>query len=332
MHHPNSNKFNVKVSTRSNKKTRGAALLTALFIVTVVAGIAVLMAIRQQINIHVLELMMNNDRVYFYAQGVEDWAIGQLLESATRTPGNNVVPDVFPPLKPIKFAGAVVSGVIQDQQALFNINSLADANNMAPFVRLLMTVDANLATQQAQATAIALAVNLWLTPSGVDEIYAKFLPPYRAAHHAMASISELRLIVGVTDKLYLELSPYIAALPTTKNEINVSTAPAPILMTIASMTADQAQSFLQCRQNTHGFVSTDTFNTCLSGVKATLNSNQQITVQSSYFLSVGQVNMGKQQLILTSLLYRFIQPQNKQVSVMVLWQSRDYNVIMASTD
>jgi general secretion pathway protein K len=324
-----------KLNNNSSKQPftsyRGAALLTALFIVTVVAGIAVLMAVQQQINIRILGLMMNNDRAYLYAQGVEDWAIGQLIQSAIH-PIVNGVADVFPPLKPVKFAGATVAGVIQDQQALFNINSLTDANNINSLVHLLMTVDTNLSTHQTQAIAIALAVNQWLGPSGADEVYAKFFPPYRAAHHMMANISELRLVAGITDKLFLELSPYITALPNSKNIINVSTAPVPILMTIAPMTLDQTASILECRATNHGFISTDAFTTCLGNIKVSLNPNQQITVNSNYFLTIGQVTMGTQQLLLSSLLFRYIQPQNKQVSVMVLWQSRDYNVVTASTE
>jgi general secretion pathway protein K len=317
-HHPN---------YRNKLQQRGAALLTALFIVAVVAGIAVLMATRQQINIRIFGLVMDNDRAYSYAQGVEDWAIGQLIQSGMRPP-NSGVPDLFPALKPMKFADAIVSGIIQDQQGLFNINSLSDANNLPSFVRLLMTVDADLSNRQA--ATIALAINQWLTPSNADEYYSKLLPPYRAAHKNMANISELRLVAGITNKLFLELSPYITALPTVKNVINVSTAPPPILMTLTpTMSSDQAQSILQCRQSTHGFISLDAFNTCLTHLGLALTTNQQITVKSDYFLSIAQVTMGKQQLILYSLLYRFVQPQNKQVTVMVLWQSRDYNVTMA---
>ena len=54
--------------------------------------------------------------------------------------------------------------------------------------------------------------------------YTSLDKPYRPANQLFASVSELRLVKGMTEELYLHLLPLVSALPETDTQINVNTA------------------------------------------------------------------------------------------------------------
>src|SRR5262249_27791838 len=125
-------------------------------------------------------------------------------------------------------------------------------SSIPQFELLLQAVDPSLSPQQI--TSIANAVAAWVTNPGsvksssqYTETYNKMNPPYQAAFMPMASSSELRLVAGITPSLYQKLMPYIIALPT-NTPININTAAAPVLMTLAhGMTSAQANAFIATR-------------------------------------------------------------------------------------
>ena len=61
-------------------KQQGIALLTALFIFSLVAIAAVSMAERQSLDIRRTENMLHYDQAYMYALGGEKWAVRLLID------------------------------------------------------------------------------------------------------------------------------------------------------------------------------------------------------------------------------------------------------------
>ena len=57
------------------KLMRGSALLTALFIMTLVAIVATAMSTKLQVDIYRTRLTLTHDKLYLASQGVAVWAL-----------------------------------------------------------------------------------------------------------------------------------------------------------------------------------------------------------------------------------------------------------------
>lgn len=299
---------------------RGSALITALLITAIAATIATMLIMREQSLIQQTQLIFNADRAYSNLQGVEDWAIATLGKN-----NSGQLAEIFPITMPTTtFRGAQISGVIQDQLGLFNLNSLVSANNQQPFIRLLKAAVPKM--NDKLALDIAIAITHWVTPSNADEIYLKQSPPYRASHQLMVNVSELRLVAGISPAIYQKLAPFVTTLPTTDNAININSAPLPVLMSLASMNNEQANALLQCREQRRVFTNIAEFkNICSNQANITFTPGIKLVTSSDYFLLHGYVKLNKQQLGITSLLQRAISTKGKTqtIQVNVLWQSRE---------
>jgi len=81
-----------------------------------------------------------------------------------------------------------------------------------------------------------------------DGQYLVAEPAYRAANQPFTSVSELRLIEGMTEEAYRALVPHVAALPVSGAGINVNTATAQVIASLHSeLTLAQANTVLEKR-------------------------------------------------------------------------------------
>lgn len=302
---------------------KGSALIMALLITAIVAAVATAIAVHLRMVIRESQLVYNFEQAYYVLQGVQYWGKSQLIQNAKLNSEKHVVENYPQTMPNMVFHQVQLSGEIDDAQGLFNINTVAKAAGQAQFARLLKIVDNTLSN--VQATQIAKATSDWINTSNVDSIYLNNKPPYRAAHSPMVSISELRLINGVSAKLYVALMPYITALPTSDNQINIMTAPIPVLQSLAlTMTADQANNLATCRQQFSNLTSIDDLKqTCITKPGLQLDPNVNLVITSNYFLVKGNAALGDQNLTLYSLIKRNVVTQNNTVkySANVIWQS-----------
>ncbi|HTN33373.1 MAG TPA: type II secretion system minor pseudopilin GspK [Marinobacter sp.] len=82
-----------------------------------------------------------------------------------------------------------------------------------------------------------------------DGQYLMADPGYRAANQPFASVTELRLIEGMTEETYVALRPHVAALPVSGLGINVNTATAEVIRSLSGeITEAQAASILEKRK------------------------------------------------------------------------------------
>jgi len=82
-----------------------------------------------------------------------------------------------------------------------------------------------------------------------DGQYLMADPGFRAANQPFVSVSELRLIEGMTEEIYVALRPHVATLPVTGVGINVNTATTEVLMSLhEELTAVQVESILERRE------------------------------------------------------------------------------------
>ncbi len=131
----------------------------------------------------------------------------------------------------------------------------------------------------------------------------------------MASISELRLVRGFTEKAYQKILPFVVALPT-HTDINVNTAPAEILAALPIMDAKGAVALTKLRQE-NPFTTIQDFEkafTTVAGIpQGPGTAVTGIDVTTQYFDITVDTRNGYGRASINSLLYRDEQGDIKMV-------------------
>jgi general secretion pathway protein K len=169
--------------------------------------------------------------------------------------------------------------------------------------------------------ALADAVIEWVDPDlnargsygAEDDYYSGLKHPYRTANQPMASISELRLVKGFTEKAYQKILPFVTALPT-HTDINVNTAPMEILATLPNMAASGAEALIKLRQG-NPFETIGDFQAALSTVAGVAEGPAipGVGVTTQYFDVTVDTRLGYGRAALNSLLTREEQGDIKMV-------------------
>jgi general secretion pathway protein K len=312
--------FSQTKNTTRHKHQDGSAIIVALFVVALVAAIAVAMMTRIQQDTRRTELLLNSNQAYLYAQGSIIWATDQLINDWKQQKPQQLIDKTPIKSQTQTINNASVESTIYDAQGLFNLNNLADKTYQVNFSQLLKAIMPSLKPEDIQN--ITLATVDWVSSNAksetFNEYYAKLTPPYHSPRHIMTSLSELRLVKGVTAELFTKLSPYIIALPTT-TPISVNNAPAPVLMSLSpTLNLESAKSIEKyCVQNP--FTTLQSFQN-FDIVKNNSIQNDKTTITSTYFLVKTTVTIGDQSTILYTLLQREI--KNSKPTVATLWQSK----------
>ena len=220
------------------KSEEGAALLTVLLLVAIMAILATAALERLKLATHLTTNSAAIEQARAYAMAAETVAryrIGDLIQreaSRTTLEGDWAGrPTNFP------IDGGIATARLDDGGNCFNLNSLVDKaqdgilvarpSAIAQFARLLTLIE----IPGRDATTIAAASADWIDTDEVplaagaeDGSYANARAPYRTANTLMADASELRVVAGMTPAYYSHLRPFVCALPVTDlTTINVNT-------------------------------------------------------------------------------------------------------------
>ena len=219
-----------------------------------------------------------------------------------------------------------LQGSLEDMQGRFNLNNLGhviplsgsagsigaqttgptqDPKPLEQFQRLLAAVGV-----EPKWAAIARD---WLdaddtpgSPDGAeDQIYTSQTPPYRTGNWPMMSPSELMNMPGFGADRYRKIAPYVTALPTATAPINICTAPAVVLESLADNLNGEFSGSPEVMANarkTGCFPDQDTFRKIV-GAKAMANLPPWGTT-SSFFRLTTRVTLGTTEFTLYSLLSR----------------------------
>lgn len=243
---------------------RGAALLTVLLIVAVVAVLATTALEKLRLTTRLAGNAQATEQVRAYANAAETMAlvrIGSLLGNqptrVTLAGGWSGRPFALP-----LPGGGQAAARVTDGGNCFNLNGLVAraapgvytsvATQRIIFARLLrlVGVPGQVAEQVASSTADWIDSDQDQQPGGAeDQAYLGRQQSYRTAGTLIADVSELRAIDGVTPDVYAKLRPWVCALPVAQpSRINLDTlAPeqAPLVAMLAEgLTVDQARSLL----------------------------------------------------------------------------------------
>lgn len=306
-----------------NKKPRGGALLTALFIMTLVAIVATAMSTKVQVDIYRTRLIIVHDKLYLAAQAVAFWGMGELNDAKKRFAKLDAQGMVsqYPQNMTGIYPAVTLSGGLYDLQARYNLNNLVNKKAILGFVNFIGNTVPNISIPEKMN--LAMAINDWISTYdlavGKDNYLSYYLsqkPPYHPSHQLMYSSSELRLLKDVHAKTYLALQAYITALPE-PTAININTASKQALMSLSNTIDDEKASELLSARGENGIKKLEKVNELLKKLNI---ANEQITLESSYFLNVAHASSDNLHLTMYTLLKRSKDKKGK-LSVTILRQS-----------
>ncbi|MEK1941287.1 MAG: type II secretion system minor pseudopilin GspK [Pseudomonas sp.] len=293
-------------------RQRGVALITVLLVVAVVTVVCAGMIARQQVSIRSSANLLDVRQAWQYALGGETLAKALLKQDLRggdpRQPVDHLAEAWAKPLRPFELdEGGVLNVRIEDPSGRFNLNSLVtkqQVNELAVtrFRRLLLRL--GIVAPYAERLADWLDADDEATGSdgAEDNQYLLAKPAYRAANRRLQDVSELRLLLGMTEADYRRLLPYVSTLPADAT-LNVNTAGAVVLSCLADgLTPAMAQGVVQAR-GSQGFATVDAF-MAQPGLAGQGVDAQGLAVGTSYFQVISEVRMGDRRQVVVSMLHR----------------------------
>ena len=304
------------------QQDRGAALVTMLLLVAMMAMGAAVAFERLGYTIKRSTAAKMQDQARFYALGGEmlaRTAAEDLYKANTRLKAVVGVGDAQAISYPID--GGQIDGLLQDASNCFNVNSLVrdaegryltNQTTLAAYTRLLTVV--GLSEFEAEQLAATLAD--WLDsdsrPQAMgaeDYDYMALTPAYRAANTLMVDISELRLVKGYGPKVRAAIEPLLCARTDTLDAVlNVNTLKgneAPLLVALVGPGLDpmRAQRLIAERPASgYGDVAEFWQETAFSGITLDQQVRARVTVKPQAFMAQISVTYYDAVIALTSIM------------------------------
>lgn len=198
--------------------------------------------------------------------------------------------------------------VVVDEQGRFNINWLTSEGKTG---EKFMSIFKNLLQNQDINVELADWIQTWLGAApdaakgeAADNIYLMLDPPRRAANTEIASVSEIKLVEGMTSEYFERLAPLVSALPKT-SKINVNTALPEVIRSISDkITEDDAEAIIEGR-GLDGFAKIDE----LSNVTEVIDKmadlkSAKLVFSSQYFSTYIKATYRDTSFYMKTLLFR----------------------------
>ncbi|MGO1462230.1 MAG: type II secretion system minor pseudopilin GspK [Marinobacter sp.] len=243
------------------KKQQGVALIMVLLAMAMVVMLASGMTQQQSVRVFKAGHYLAQQQGRSIALGAEAFARQILMRDFEEDKEANLMVDSLDEFWAMNAAilpldaNGVVEVQIDDRGGRINLNDLVSTNGQVDpimkdrLTRLLVALN---------ITGVSVdALVDWIDPNdqtisaygAEDSQYLMADPGFRAANQPFVSVSELRLIEGMTEEIYVALRPHVAALPISGSGINVNTATAEVLMSLhEELTTAQAASILEKRE------------------------------------------------------------------------------------
>ncbi len=326
---------------------QGVVLITVLVIVALIAIIATNGLAKLNVAARRTANLMDASSARYFVVGAEQLGIAALASFGKDKGKGEPTVHLGQPwarkgvVYPIE--GGRLTGELEDLSACFNVNALL-ANKVLsrspedegspvrtggiqlnqlthtklPGQRLLEILFEHILPADSPLTPQALAARIrdWIDPDSEpfgqdgaeDYVYMAMQPPYRTANAPMASITELRLIQGMTDKVYRAIAPYLCALPDKEMiTINLNTIdenrPEFLLMLYSGLTEARAEEILRNRPK-NGFDSDKFLQQLGNGVKVRPEAKDMPAFTSDRFLLKARAEVRRGRAYLESMIIR----------------------------
>jgi len=296
------------MTTPRRPRQRGAALLTAMIIVTLVATLAAGMVWQQWRAVQVEAAERSRVQSAWILNGALDWARLILREDAKGSQYDHLGEPWAVPLAEARLSTflaadksnaddgpeAFLSGSITDAQSRYNLRNLVDANavkkeEVAALKRLFQVI--NVAPSLADTIANAMNDALAAPTGGGSSAPVPLMPQ---------NLEQLAWI-GVDEDSIKSMAPYVTLLPI-RTAVNVNTAPKEVLIAaIDGLDLGTAERMVQVRQRQPFKTLQDLQNVLPGTLKPTA---QRANVLSAFFIVRGRLRLEDRVLEQSSLVER----------------------------
>lgn len=296
------------MSICSPQKQQGIALITVLMILAIMVTIAATMTGRLTHSLKRTEALVFSQSVYWYGQASAEYGRmvleGDFSDSEVVSLDQNwAIQDMLFPLE-----NGSISGQFRDMRSCFNLNALGTedeggvrATPVAEFQALLE----ELGISDYSAEIIADSTRDWIDKNDTtddsqgaeDSLYEARAIAHLAANNLMVDVTELRAVQGVERSIYEQISPYLCAIPTTNQQINVNTVAveqAALLYVLfesefSSLSRSDFTTLLEDRPSSGWDDVSDFLDSSLfSGLSVPSKIEEQLSVTSDYFQLYGR--------------------------------------------
>jgi len=291
---------------------RGAALLTAMIIVTLISSIAAAMVWRQYRAVQVEAAERARGQATWILQGSLDWARLILREDAranTNDPVDHLGEVWAVPLAEARLSTflavdksnaddgpeAFLSGSIRDAQAQYNLHNLLDGAKIAPLEQRTLDRLCESAGVQQGTSALLVSKLRAAFPSSTASTSDKTDVPLQP--HTLDQLSWL----GVSSETIERLRPFVTLLPRS-TPVNLNTAPREVIAALFDgMDLSSAERLVQVRKTTPLKTVQDAKPYLPSTIEI---SSERASVNSSFFYVSGQLRLDERSLEERSLVRR----------------------------
>ncbi len=303
------------------RKHKGSALLTALFIMTLVAIAATAMTLRLKVDIAKMQIAIEANLLENKAQlpmflGLE-WLL-KIPLPATKKNGDPAILTTFSHLT--KERGWQISGEIIDLQSRFNLNNLINKSNEKLLEKLLSTNGISQSRAKQITRLCHYSIQRHHLGKGKDKLLEKFLeqkPPYYPSFQPFTSPSELRLIPGVSNHVSNKILPLVSTLPV-PTPINILTAPPEIIKILGDgLNESQVNRILEMRKG-NGLNNINKLNEVRKQYNIPAN---QVSLESKYFLIISKVSHLENYLQQFTIVERRQSRDKKKVKLNIIYVS-----------
>ncbi|MDH7972276.1 type II secretion system minor pseudopilin GspK [Sphingomonas sp. AR_OL41] len=288
---------------------RGAALLTVLLLVAVIAVLAGTALEKLRLSTRIGGNAVALDQARAFAQAAEILAVAKVSDLLARDPNRVTLAGGWSDKPfPLPIPGGIATARVSDGGNCFNLNSLvvetgpgvyaAYTPARRQFARLIRLVGAPTSTPDGIAAATADWIDSDNAPVEQGSEDASYTG-YRPADTLMADPSELRAVAGVTAAVYAKLRPWVCTLPKAEpSKINVNTllpeqAALFAMLLPDTLSVDGARQML-LKRPPQGFASTSEFwkLPALSAITAGPDAEAQTSVTTKWFALRVDVTLG----------------------------------------
>jgi general secretion pathway protein K len=286
---------------------RGAVVIVAMLIVALATTAASLMLHQQDAAVRQLAAARDLEQARWLLNGGTQWARVILRADARSSTIDHVGELWATGLPPTQVEQGTLSGNIQDQQGLFNLNNLVrdgkpSEGDIAALKRLLRAVGLRIELADAIVDWIDSDSDPRSADGAEDEYYLRQALPYRAANQPLVSIDELLRVRGCDQEVIASLRRVATALPL-RLGVNVNTAPPEVLVAIVEGLTLPEATVLASRRSGAPFAGREDFRTRLPRTELNVQ-NEDIAVDSRFFLVQGRASVGNADQRVQALLQR----------------------------
>lgn len=324
--------MSVSACSKSPRNERGAVLIIALLVVSLVAGLSVRFTGDYQLAQARAESRWLGAQLRNHLLGAESLASYVLEEDPDLQvdyyeEGWGVTQDV-------ELDGVWVTVAITDAQSYINLNdlggaldpdqSMGDPQRYSPpqrrFIRLLQTFEEQVPLNPDEAAAVLEAVVDWMDAdseasgfAGAEaDYYMGLETEYRPANTVFTSVEELRLVRHVSEELMTLIRPYLVVLPEGARGVplNVNTLPRRLLRTLngegqlTPLDPMQVELLVQERTREGFYPSVQDFRGNAVWQSLGITPPADLAASSNHFMMEAEATVNEQRRAMRSLLLR----------------------------